>query len=312
MMGVAVAPQQFDEDNLLRARDYVERLEQDTIARSELKFKNGVRTYWHQRRGLFRYFASLVVSAAQRDLDRTDALSHSISELEAQTLDRTAAPDQRETFQAWFRIREPMLRQLAGKLWEMAIAEEPPRSGLAVALEAQPNPDFGRARRGTLSIPLRWERVRDLAEARNKVEQFLGTHDLGSGNWVRKAGQVARDGKPYARISFNRRIWAGWTFDSKLEMDVNGNPLTGSSVQPTTNQSFKVEVLAHGGWSSNAQRYETEEQAKAAGESLFSRWTAVEKFRVVPSTDPPNQPRPEPPSVPPPPSVSPAEKVFTN
>ena len=56
--------------------------------------------------------------------------------------------------------------------------------------------------------------------------------------------------------------------------------------------SFKFEVLAHGGWSSNAQRYETEDQARSAGESLRMRWMAVEDYRVVPVDEPPNQPSP--------------------
>ncbi len=137
-----------------------------------------------------------------------------------------------------------------------------------------------------------------LEDATKKVRRYIESHGLGSGNWVGRAGQVARYGKPWVHISYNGRIWQGWDWDSKQEVDSPGNPLPAhwtEPVQPTTNQSFKYEVLAHGGWSSNAQRYETEEQARAAGESLSSRWTAVEKYRVVPSTDPPNQPKTEPP-----------------
>lgn len=52
--------------------------------------------------------------------------------------------------------------------------------------------------------------------------------------------------------------------------------------------SYKIEVLAGGGWAGNANRYASEAEAAAAGSELLSRWTAAEDFRVVPSTDPPN------------------------
>jgi len=55
-------------------------------------------------------------------------------------------------------------------------------------------------------------------------------------------------------------------------------------------RSFKYEVLAHGGWAGNAQRYKTKEEALHAGLALSRRWTAVEDYRAVPSDDLPNQP----------------------
>lgn len=52
--------------------------------------------------------------------------------------------------------------------------------------------------------------------------------------------------------------------------------------------SFKVEVIADssGEWCSNALRFSTEEGAREYGQDLWSRWTAVKEWRVMPSTDP--------------------------
>ena len=70
------------------------------------------------------------------------------------------------------------------------------------------------------------------------------------------------------------------------------------SIQPTGNtenvavpdavRSYKTEMKVHGGWSANQRRYATPEEADAAGKDLYSRWTAAEDYRVVPSSDPPN------------------------
>lgn len=53
-------------------------------------------------------------------------------------------------------------------------------------------------------------------------------------------------------------------------------------------QSYKIEVLAGGGWAGNANRYSSEAEAAAAGADLISRWTAAQDYRVVPTTDLPN------------------------
>jgi len=53
-------------------------------------------------------------------------------------------------------------------------------------------------------------------------------------------------------------------------------------------RSYKAEMFVHGGWSANQHRYATPDEADAAGKDLHSRWTAVEDYRVVPSSDPPN------------------------
>lgn len=52
--------------------------------------------------------------------------------------------------------------------------------------------------------------------------------------------------------------------------------------------NYKVEVIADssGNWVSNALVFPTEEKANIYAKDLFSRWTAVREFRVVPSNDP--------------------------
>ena len=53
-------------------------------------------------------------------------------------------------------------------------------------------------------------------------------------------------------------------------------------------ESFKVEVLAHGGstWASNGCRFGSETEAALYAVDLASRWTGVKDTRIVPSTDP--------------------------
>lgn len=52
-------------------------------------------------------------------------------------------------------------------------------------------------------------------------------------------------------------------------------------------KSFAMEVIAYssGNWAGNSCRYATEDEAKDAGAELFSRWTAVREWRVLPSED---------------------------
>jgi hypothetical protein len=83
-----------------------------------------------------------------------------------------------------------------------------------------------------------------------------------------------------------KRLWEGATMVNFPQ----------KSIQPEGNigrvsdavRSYKVEINAHGGWSANQRRYATPEEADAAGKDLYSRWTAAEDYRVVPSSDPPN------------------------
>lgn len=300
-------------DEIELARSYVERLKEVSLAKAPQDQRANVAAYWQSRSGLFRVLAQKVILAALAERDEAEALEWSVREFAKDIQARSADGNQFRDFQRWVGQRYGFLHGLAKQIWkEIKLSEEPPTDGTYVALEAHPNEDFPKSEyRGNVRKPLKWQAVSSLEDATKKVRRYIETNELGGGNWIGRAGQVARYGKPWVHISYNGRIWQGWDPLSKTEVDFSGVPMPAldwtEPAQPTTNQSFKVEVLAHGGWSSNAQRYETEEQAKAAGESLFSRWTAVEKYRVVPSTDPPNQPKPEPPSVPVPPSVTPPD-----
>ena len=289
-----------EEDLKQRARDYVERVKEGSLAKAPQHQRAEMAAYWQSRAGLFRALARMVIRAALAGRDEADALAWSVGEFAKGLNHQAADGNQLRAFQRWTTERAGFLHVIAKQIWkEILRDEEPPNDGFNVALEAHPNEDFPKTEyRGSVRLPLKWQAVLSLEDATKKVRRYIESHSLGGGNWIGRAGQVARYGKPWVRISYNGRIWQGWNWDSKQEVDLTGSPLPAPRTEPahpTTNQSFKYEVLAHGGWSSNAQRYETEEQARAAGESLFSRWTAVEKFRVVPSTDPPNQPAVEPP-----------------
>jgi len=309
-------------DEIERARNYVERLKEVSLAKAPQDQRANVAAYWQSRAGLFRVLAKNVIQAALDERDEADALSWSVREFAKEIQARSEDGNQFREFQRWVGQRYGLLHDLAKQIWkeirkEIEAREEPPADGIYVALEAHPNEDFPKSEyRGSVRKPLKWQAVSSLEDATKKVLRYIETNELGGGNWVGRAGQVARYGKPWVHISYNGRIWQGWDPLSKTEVDFAGTPMPAldwtEPAQPMSNQSFKVEVLAHGGWSSNAQRYETEEQAKAAGESLFSRWTAVEKFRVVPSTDQPNQPKPEPLSVPPTPSAPPPDTTASD
>jgi len=59
----------------------------------------------------------------------------------------------------------------------------------------------------------------------------------------------------------------------------------------TTNE-FKVEVIADnsGEWCSNGIPFATIEEAERYGRDLFSRWSAVREWRVVPHPQPTTTP----------------------
>ena len=287
-----------EEDEKERARDYVERVKESSLAKAPQHQRAEMAAYWQSRAGLFRALARKVIRAALAGRDEADTLAWSVGEFAKDLSKQAADSNQRRAFQRWTTERAGFLHVVAKQIWKEILREEPPNDGFYVALEAHPNEDYDAGDYlGRVRIPLQWQAVLSLEDATKQVRRYIESHSLGSGNWVGRAGQVARYGKPWVRISYNGRIWQGWNWDSKQEVDLTGSPLPAQRTEPalpTTNQSFMYEVLAHGGWSSNAQRYETEEQARAAGKSLSSRWTAVEDYRVVPSTDPPNQPTSEP------------------
>lgn len=56
-------------------------------------------------------------------------------------------------------------------------------------------------------------------------------------------------------------------------------------------KSYKVEVIADnsGVWVSNGLRFKTMEDATAAGQDLFARWTLVREYRVVEDEEAPNR-----------------------
>lgn len=58
-----------------------------------------------------------------------------------------------------------------------------------------------------------------------------------------------------------------------------------------TQASFAAEVIADGSgeWVGNGLRFASAAEAEAYAKDLYSRWTAVREFRVVPSSDPVNR-----------------------
>ena len=265
--------------------------------------------YWERKRPLFRQLAIRVVQARQEGLSKNEAATRSITELRSEVLQRASTDSARQTYWEWFERRGVFLSGVAKRLWEGAtMAHFPqksiqptgnvtlPSDGIYVALEARPNTDFpAEDWRSRLSRPLEWKRVMNLSEAVNAVDQFIRAYHLGGGNYAGMAGRVAKDGQPWAQISYNRRIWQGWDLMPRQELDQNGNPIasvevgtTGKVAVPDAVRSYKAEMKVHGGWSANQRRYATREEADAAGKDLYSRWTAAEDYRVVPSSDAPN------------------------
>jgi hypothetical protein len=55
--------------------------------------------------------------------------------------------------------------------------------------------------------------------------------------------------------------------------------------------SLKVEVIADrsGEWVGNGLRFATQAEAEEYAKDLYSRWTAVKEWRVLPSNDPVNR-----------------------
>lgn len=109
-----------------------------------------------------------------------------------------------------------------------------PQSGLvgqlSVTVAAYPNEDFGTStdpdgqHRATVRIPAQTFTVGSLGAARALVRTFIADHRLGGGNYVREAGRVRLDEKPFAHISYNGRIWRvdGKWKQSQQELDEFG------------------------------------------------------------------------------------------
>ena len=253
----------FDHDTKLRARDYVDRLQQESLARSASGSHADVLGYWRARSGMYRHLAAVVVTAVKSRM--SDGERWSLERFRQDLLNRTAEPASRAEFQRWFDHRHGMLRNITRRLWQLATEQEPPLAGLWLALEAQPNPDFeSGTHNGSISIPLKWHSIADIVDGRRRVLDFIKYNQLGGGNFVGKAGQIACNGAPWVHISYNGRIWKGWEFDSKAEVDEKGNPIAQVDEQSQT-------------------------KPQSAARELSSRWMAVEDWRVVPSDEPPNQ-----------------------
>lgn len=72
-----------------------------------------------------------------------------------------------------------------------------------VELSAVGNPDFDEP--PTLKIPMGLVPIKTLAEAQELVEEYITRHNLGGGNWI--GGMIRHGTTPFARISYNRRVW---------------------------------------------------------------------------------------------------------
>lgn len=55
---------------------------------------------------------------------------------------------------------------------------------------------------------------------------------------------------------------------------------------------YKVWVIADssGKWCTNSLEFDTEEQARAYGQDLYARWTAVREWQALPTDQDPNSP----------------------
>ena len=73
---------------------------------------------------------------------------------------------------------------------------------IEVKLSSCGNPDF---RQYAPISPSGIIQVSTLKEASEKCRQYIASWDLGGGNW--NGGQVLKDGKLIAKISYNGRIW---------------------------------------------------------------------------------------------------------
>ena len=73
---------------------------------------------------------------------------------------------------------------------------------LTLHLASAGNPDFGQY--APISPPLDVP-VKSLKDATKKCHEYIRKWNLGGGNWV--GGLVKRDGVPYAKISYNLRVW---------------------------------------------------------------------------------------------------------
>ncbi len=75
---------------------------------------------------------------------------------------------------------------------------------MKVILDSRGNPDFGENPRHNMS-PKQIVPVGSFDEASSICMAYIKKHNLGGGNWT--GGQVTKDGKEVAYISYNGRVW---------------------------------------------------------------------------------------------------------
>ena len=81
-----------------------------------------------------------------------------------------------------------------------------PKGAYKVLLASVGNPDFGQDSRHSMpGVPRRILRVASLADASKACRAYIAHYELGGGNWL--GGEVKKDGKVFAQISYNGRAW---------------------------------------------------------------------------------------------------------
>ena len=89
-----------------------------------------------------------------------------------------------------------------------------PKGAYKVLLASVGNPDFGQDYRRSLpGVPRRTLRVASLADASKACRAYIAHYELGGGNWL--GGEVTKDGKAFAKISYNGRAWEPGNWPTK-------------------------------------------------------------------------------------------------
>ena len=89
-----------------------------------------------------------------------------------------------------------------------------PKGAYKVLLASVGNPDFGQdSRRSLPGVPRKTLRVASLADASKACRAYIAHFELGGGNWL--GGEVTKDGKVIAKISFNGRAWEPGNYPTK-------------------------------------------------------------------------------------------------
>lgn len=124
--------------------------------------------------------------------------------------------------------------------------------GLQVVLSNVGNPDYGQNPEYTLpGRPNRIAAAKDLAEASSLCRTYIGESDLGGGNW--SGGLILKDGKEFAKVSYNGRIWALpqrvddkpiWPIEPKHEAPSPKRTIDG--VEPLEYEEAVVEMPGYG------------------------------------------------------------------